>query len=72
VECAGICLSRVDCYAFEFGSQKCKLMYQPETAFDIETSYGKMSICVDHQKWNPITVYADNNNTPPMCPSNFI
>ena len=47
-------------------------MYQPETAFDIETSYGKMSICVDHQKWNPITVYADNNNTPPMCPSNFI
>ena len=71
VECAGICLSREDCYAFEFGSLQCKLMHQPNTTFDIETANGKMSICLDHKNWNPMSVYADNNNIPPMCPSNF-
>jgi hypothetical protein len=68
-ECAGICLSKEDCYAFEFGRQKCKLMNQPNIAFDIKTDNGEMAMCLDHQNWNPITVYADNSNIPPMCPS---
>ena len=44
-------------------------MSQPNSAFDIDTDHGAMTICLDHKNWNPITVYADNNNIPPMCPS---
>ena len=71
VECAGLCLSKENCYAFNFGNKKCNLMSQPNSAFDIDTDHGAMTICLDHKNWNPITVYADNNNIPPMCPSKY-
>ena len=69
VECAGICLSKQDCYAFQFVNKKCNLLYQPTTEFNIQTQNGLLTLCLDHQNWSPTTIYADNNNIPPMCPS---
>ena len=41
----------------------------PVGTFEITTDNGKMTMCLDHQNWSPYTVYADNSNLPPMCPS---
>ena len=71
MECAGICLSKQECYGFEFGNQKCNLIHQSSTKIDIDTDNGAMTICLDHQNWSPVTVYVDNNNIPPICPSKF-
>ena len=72
VECAGLCLSTTNCHAFYWETSQCKLMGPPATpvgTFEITTTNGQMTICLDHQNWNPSTVYADNSNLPPMCPS---
>ena len=72
VECAGLCLSTSNCYAFYWETSQCKLMGPPATpvgTFETTTDNGKMTICLDHQNWSPFTVYADNSNLPPMCPS---
>ena len=41
----------------------------PPGTFEITTSNGDMTICLDHQNWSPYTLFADNSNLPPMCPS---
>ena len=41
----------------------------PPGTFEITTSNGEMTICLDHQNWSPYTLFADNSNLPPMCPS---
>ena len=41
----------------------------PVGTFEITTTNGAMTMCLDHQNWSPFTVYADNSNLPPMCPS---
>ena len=72
VECAGLCLSTSNCYAFYWEISQCKMMGPPATpvgTFKITTDNGKMTMCQDHQNWSPYTVYADNSNLPPMCPS---
>ena len=69
VECAGLCLSEESCYALDFDNKTCKLIYHPDATFDVETDKGPMTICLDHQDWKPRTIYADNRNIPPMCPS---
>ena len=69
VECAGLCLSIENCHAFYWVDSECKLISPPSTTFEISTDNGMMTICLDHQNWNPLEVYADNSNIPPMCPS---
>ena len=76
MECAGLCLSTENCYAFYWADSQCKLMSPPGTTFGVSTDQGMMTICRDHQNWNPLEVYHDHTNIPPMCPSkvmrNFI
>ena len=47
-------------------------MYEHTANFDVDTSQGKMTICLDHQNWNRHEVYLPDDNTPPMCPSKII
>ena len=44
-------------------------MYEHTANFDVDTSQGKMTICLDHQNWNRHEVYLPDDNSPPMCPS---
>ena len=69
VECAALCLSTPSCYAIDFVSSQCRFMYEYSANFDVDTSQGKMTICLDHQNWNRHEVYLPDDNTPPMCPS---
>ena len=60
VECGGLCLATIGCYAFEWvehetGGKQCLLL-----AWITE-------MCLDVNKKNPVVVYADNDNLPPEC-----
>ena len=72
VECAGVCLKTTNCYAFVFRHQKCRLISQPSHTFDMDTDNGMMTMCLDHHNWDPLLVYADNNNIPTICPSKSV
>ena len=57
VECGGLCLATLNCYGFEW--------VESELKCDLMPVHG---MCLDHQNKNPILVYADHDNIPPMCP----
>ena len=54
VECAGTCLASNDCYGFQWNGIECK-------------GFRLTGLCLDDKKVNPISVYVDNNNLPPVC-----
>ena len=72
VECAGLCLSTDNCYAFDWSDEQCKMLSPPSSTFDVSTGEGMMTICLDHGNWNNLEVYRDNAITPPMCPGKYI
>ena len=72
VECAGLCLSTDNCYAFDWSEEQCKMLSPPGSTFDVSTGEGMMTICLDHSNWNNLEVYRDNAITPPMCPGKYI
>ena len=61
VECGGLCLATIGCYAFEWvehdstGGKQCLLLAW------------KTGMCLDVNKKNPVVVHADNDNLPTEC-----